>query len=59
MLPLQCKIKHAVVYTATTVLAIANCNCRPLCESDVQGAALVLTRAFAGTAEAVKLDEAL
>lgn len=35
------------------------CTCRPLCVDDVQGAALVLTRAFAGTAEAVKLDEAL
>lgn len=33
--------------------------CRPLSEADVQGAALLLTRAFAGTAEAVKLDEAL
>ena len=33
--------------------------CRSLCEADVQGAALLLTRAFAGTAEAVKLDEAL
>lgn len=33
--------------------------CRPLSENDVQGAALLLTRAFAGTAEAVKLDEAV
>jgi hypothetical protein len=32
---------------------------QPLGEGDVQGAALLLTRAFAGTAEAVKLDEAL
>lgn len=32
---------------------------QPLGEADVQGAALLLTRAFAGTAEAVKLDETL
>jgi len=35
------------------------CVCRPLGMADVQGAALLLTRAFAGTAEAVKFNEAL
>lgn len=41
------------------VTTIVHLLCRPLGEADVQGAALLLTRAFAGTAEAVKLDEAL
>jgi hypothetical protein len=34
-------------------------SCRFLQASDVQGAGLLLTRAFAATPEAVKLDEAV
>lgn len=33
--------------------------CRPVQETELRGAALLLTRAFAGTPEQVKLDEAM